>query len=60
VNRLPRVPDTLGQLKKLAADYRRQNPKLSPEEAFAAAYTDNPELAAAERIQNRPHTPLYG
>ena len=46
--------DALGELNKLAAVEKARNPKLTKAQAFAAVYTDNPDLAAAERRQHRP------
>jgi hypothetical protein len=46
--------DALDELETLAAEERRRNPKLSKAQAFTKAYSDNPELAAKERRQNRP------
>jgi hypothetical protein len=46
--------DALGELNKLAATYRRSNPALTKAQAFTEVYKSNPELAQAERRQNRP------
>jgi hypothetical protein len=48
--------DALEELKELAAEERRRNPKLTKAQAFAKAYTDpaNAKLAQRERAQNRP------
>jgi hypothetical protein len=42
----------MGKLKELAAEIRRQNPFLTPEQAFARVYSDpaNRELRRAERF----------
>lgn len=46
--------NALDELNALAADEKRRDPKLTKAQAFAKAYSDNPELAAKERLQNRP------
>lgn len=48
------VEDPLGELNKLAADLRKRKPELSKAQAFAKIYETHPELAHAERLQNRP------
>lgn len=48
------VADALGELNKLAADLRKRKPELSTAQAFAKVYEMHPELAHAERDQNRP------
>jgi hypothetical protein len=47
--------NALNALNKLASDYRRANPSLSPEQCFARIYSDpsNRELALAERRSSR-------
>lgn len=46
----------LAQLNKLAADLRKQDAKLTPDQAFSKVYTDpaNTELVRKERLENRP------
>jgi hypothetical protein len=46
--------DALARVERLAIEEHRRNPKLTKAQAFTKAYTDNPELAAKERRQNRP------
>lgn len=43
-----------GELQALVAEQRQRSPEMTPEQAFAAVYTANPELAARERQENRP------
>jgi hypothetical protein len=46
--------DAMDQLDQLAGEERRRNPSLSKAQAFAKVYSDNPKLAARERVQNKP------
>jgi hypothetical protein len=46
--------DAYAQLKELAEALRQRAPELTLEGAFARAYAENPQLAAKERLQNRP------
>jgi hypothetical protein len=46
--------DAMEELETLTAQERKRNPRLSKAQAFAKVYSDNPELAARERLQNRP------
>lgn len=50
--------DALAQLNDLAEEQRRRAPWMTPAQAFAAVYaaTENAQLAAKERLQNRPRT----
>jgi hypothetical protein len=46
----------LAQLRELAEEQRRRAPYLTVEQAFARVYAaaENAELAARERMENRP------
>ncbi len=46
--------DALAQLQALAEEQHRRQPEMSLDKAFAKVYAANPQLAAAERRQNRP------
>jgi hypothetical protein len=46
--------DALDELERLTIARQKRDPSLTKAQAFAKAYTDNPELAAKERRQNRP------
>jgi hypothetical protein len=46
--------DALDELEQLAVEVRRRDPSLSKARAFAKAFSENPEVAARERLQNRP------
>jgi hypothetical protein len=46
--------NALAALERLAVEARRLDPKLTKAQSFAKVYSANPELAAAERRQNRP------
>jgi hypothetical protein len=46
--------DALAQLNDLVEEQRKRAPFMSTAQLFAQVYKANPELAAAERRQNRP------
>ncbi|HMF28917.1 MAG TPA: hypothetical protein VKE42_09100 [Candidatus Cybelea sp.] len=53
--RSPNDPkDALGQLNELVAKQRERHPEMTPAQAFARVYADNPELARREREENTP------
>jgi hypothetical protein len=46
--------DAMEELEALAAAERERKPSLTKAAAFSKVYAENPELAAKERLQNRP------